>query len=353
MRLFQELKFLLDDNTNQSNIKLLSGMIEEGHISHAYLFTGNNMGQLQRLALSFSACINCRDGGCGHCNVCKTTIGGVHPNVLIIEPEGSILRIEEIASLQRFMGMSAYGPGRKICIIKEAELMNGEAANRILKTLEDPPDTKSVFILLSEDISVMLPTIVSRCLVYKWKFEFDNSKDGETEFHVLEKYLDGGLREIIDDDKIRPSVLDLSLRILEISKKMEAGLKTGMEKEAAHIKDSGYAKEDINRHLAVLKSRHKRQLAKFKKLGISRVFDIISAWLEDIISVKMGMSRKDLNFEKNHTFINNKLKGIRTEGILKLLESIERNRMYLGYLINPELALDNIFLQVKSLRFKR
>lgn len=353
MRLFQELKFLLDDNTNQSNIKLLSTMIDESHISHAYLFAGNNMEQLHRLALSFSACINCKDGGCGHCNICKTTIGGVHPNILIVEPEGNVLRIEDISNLQRFMGMSAYGPGRKICIIKEAELMNGEAANRLLKTLEDPSDPGSVFMLLSEDTSVMLPTIVSRCLVYKWKFEFDKSKDGETEFHVLEKYLDEGLKEIIDDDEIKPSVLDLSLRILEISKKMEAGLKAGMEKEVSHTKDSGYAKEDINRYLAILKSRHKRQLAKFKKLGISRVFDIISAWLEDIISVKMGMSRKDLNFEKNHTFINNRLKGIRTGDILKLLESIEENRMYLGYLINTELALDNIFLQVKSLGFKR
>ena len=188
MRLFQELKFLLDDNTNQSNIKLLSGMIEESRISHAYLFTGNNMGQLHRLALSFSACINCRDGGCGHCNVCKTTIGGVHPNVLIVEPEGNILRIEEIADLQRFMGMSAYGPGRKICIIREAEIMNSEAANRMLKTLEDPPDEISVFILLSEDISIMLPTIISRCLVYSWNFEFEDGKSGQAELKILEKY---------------------------------------------------------------------------------------------------------------------------------------------------------------------
>ena len=117
MRLLQGLKFLLDDNINQTNIKLLSKMIEDDHISHAYLFAGNSMERLYRLALSFSACINCRDGGCGHCDVCKTTIGGVHPNMLIVKPEGSILRVNEILNLQRFMWMSAYSPGRKICII--------------------------------------------------------------------------------------------------------------------------------------------------------------------------------------------------------------------------------------------
>lgn len=350
MRMFGELEFLIDDSVNQSNTDLLSGMVKDDHISHAYLFTGNNISQLYRLALSFAASINCREDGCGHCSVCNNTIKGVHPNILTVEPEGNILRVEEIAGLQRFIGMSAYGPGRKICIIKEAELMNAEAGNRLLKTLEDPPDPDSVFILLTEDISVMLPTIVSRCLVYKWDLEFEEDPEDKKEFRVLEKYIDDGIKEILIDDELRTSLLDLSLRIMEILKKMEAGLKTGLEKEIDRIGESGYAKEDIDRYVKVLKSRHKRQLSKFKKLGISRVFDIISAWLEDIISLKMGAGREDLNFEKNYNFINNRSKGIRTGNILKTMENIEENRMNLGYLLNPELALDNIFLQVKGLK---
>ena len=131
---------------------------------------------------------------------------------------------------------------------------------------------------------------------------------------------------------------------------MEAGLRTGLEKEIEDIKDSGYAKEDINRYVKVLRSRHKRQLSKFNKLGISRVFDIISAWLEDIISVKMGAGREDLNFDKNYNFINNRLKGLDTGNILRVMENIEDKRMHLGYSLNTELALDSIFLQVKSLK---
>ena len=154
-------------------------------------------------------------------------------------------------------------------------------------------------------------------------------------------------------NEINTSLMDLSLKIMELLKKMEAGIKTGLEKEIADIKGSGYVAEDIARYVKVLKSRHKRQLSKFNKLGISRVFDIISAWLEDMISVKMGACREDLNFEKNFNFINNRLKGLNMANILKTMEDIEENRMHLGYALNTELALDSIFLKVKGLKMTR
>jgi DNA polymerase-3 subunit delta' len=228
--------------------------------------------------------------------------------------------------------------------------MNAEAGNRLLKTLEDPPDPGSVFILLTEDISVVLPTIVSRCLVYKWDLEFEEDPEDKKEFQVLEKYISDGIKETMIAGDINTSLMDLSLKIMELLKKMEAGIKTGLEKEIANIKESGYAREDIDRYVKVLKSQHKRQLSKFNKLGISRVFDIISAWLEDIISVKMGAGLEDLNFEKNYNFINNRLKGLDTANILKIMEDIEKNRMHLGYSLNTELALDSIFLKVKGLK---
>jgi len=349
MRLFQELEFLIDDNKNQSNIKLLSAMVETDSISHAYLFSGNSTDQLYKLALSFAASINCTEGGCGTCEICRGSMKGINSNILVVESEGNILRIEEITALQRFMGMSAYGPGRKICIIREAELMNSEAANRLLKTLEDPPDERSVFILLSEDTSVILPTIISRCLVYSWNFEFEDGKTKQAEFKILEKYLDEGLKSILAANEINHNTLDLSLRILEILRKMEAGLRSSLEMELEKVDSRNYIKEDLKKYHSILKSKHKRKLAKFKKLGISKVFDIISAWLEDIITVRLGVNQENLNFKNNYSFIKNKIRNVRIKKIIKLLETIEGSRAYLGYSINPELALDNIFLSIDRL----
>ena len=351
MKILEDIDFLTEDNVNRSNIKLLSKMIESGNVSHAYLFYGNNAELLYRLALDFAASISCPQKGCGNCIVCRNVVKGVYPNVLIIEPEGNILRIEEIARLQKFMGLSSYIPGKKICIIKEAELMNQEAGNRLLKTLEDPPDEDSIFVLLTEDISVMLPTVVSRCLVYNWNFKFEENARGKADFEVMDKYLDEGIKSILrGSQEGTPAVaLDLTLRLIEILKKMEAALKTDLEKDFFEIKRSDFEKSDINKYMEILKSKHKRKISKFHNLGISRVFDIISAWLEDILAVRLGAGQEGLNFSKNYSFIGKYAGDVRIEKIFELIETVEGNRGYLNYSINSELALDNIFLQFQNI----
>jgi len=84
-------------------------------------------------------------------------------------------------------------------------------------------------------------------------------------------------------------------------------------------------------------------------LGINRVFDIITAWLEDILSVKSGADLTVLNYSLNYEIIVKNVKFVKIEKIFKLLEIIENNRNYLKYSIYPELALDNIFLQMQNL----
>ncbi|MDD5622017.1 MAG: DNA polymerase III subunit delta' C-terminal domain-containing protein [Actinomycetota bacterium] len=351
MKILEDIDFLTEDNANRSNIKLLSKMIESDNVSHAYLFYGNDAELLYRLALDFAASVSCPQKGCGNCVVCRNVVKGVYPNVLIIEPEGNILRIEEIARLQKFMGLSSYIPGKKICIIREAELMNQEAGSRLLKTLEDPPDGDSIFLLLTEDISVVLPTVVSRCLVYNWNFKFDEDARGKADFEVMDKYLDEGIKSILRGGRRgTPAVaIDLTLRVIEILKKMEAAVKTDLEKDFFELKRSDFEKSDINKYMEILKSKHKRKISKFHNLGISRVFDIISAWLEDILAVKLGAGRESLNFSNNFSFIGKYAGDVRIEKIFELIETVEGNRGYLNYSINSELALDNIFLQFQNI----
>ena len=353
MKMLQNFDFLIDDDVNQSSMKSLSKMIESDNISHAYLFYGNNIELLFKIALEFSASINCADKGCGKCLICKNTIKGVYPNVLIVEPEGNIMRIEEIAKLQKFMGLTSYNPGKKVCIIKESELMNQEAANRLLKTLEDPPDSSSIFILLTEDISVMLPTVVSRCLVYGWNFRFEENSRNKADFEAMDKYLNEDIKKILvygeNHGGINVMSLNLTLKIIEVLKKMEAAVKIDLEKEFIEIKKSDFDKSYINKYIEVLKSNHKRRIGKFHNLAISRIFDIISAWLEDIIAVKFGAGEGGLNYKKNYSFISKNVKNVKIEKIFKLMKVIEENRGYLNYSINSELALDNIFLQFQDI----
>lgn len=350
MRLLENPDFLTGDPTNQSNIKLLSGMIENNSISHAFLFSGNSMPLLYKLAASFAASINCIKNGCGSCTVCQNSLKGIYSNILVIEPEGNFLRKDEIIQIQKFMSLSSYVPGKKICIIKEAELMNAQAANRLLKTLEEPPDEDSIFILLTEEASMLLPTIVSRCLVFKWNIKLINDELGEKNFLNLEKSLDTGIKNIISSPWERKEIpLDLSLKLKGALKKMEASFKADQEKEIEDIRKSDFAKEDINKFIKVLNLKHKRRLNKLGKLGISKVFDIISAWLEDILAVKAGAGEESLNHSQDYLFINKNIDMISMDKIFNIIETIEGNRRYLSYSINTELALDNIFLQFQDI----
>ena len=350
MRLLENLDFLIEDINNRSNARLLSSMIENNNISHAYLFSGNDMGSLYSLALKFSASINCLENGCGVCIVCENTLKSIYSNILNVEPEGNFLRKEDIAGIQKFMNLSSYAPGKKICIIKEAELMNAQAANRLLKTLEEPPDEESIFMLLTEELSLVIPTIVSRCLVFNWNLKFSEDKLGKNNFSNIEKYLDEGLKSIIGSPVGKKEMpLDLSLKLKAILKKMEAGFKTGQEKEIEDIRNSDFDRGDINKYIKALNSKHKRRLNKLGKLGMSKVFDIISAWLEDMLIVKMGAVDKNLNYSQNYFFITKNIDRISVDKIFNIINTIEENRRYLSQSINTELALDNIFLQFQDI----
>ncbi len=353
MKILSDAGFLIGDDVNQSNIKSLSKMVESDNISHAYLFYGNSMELLLKLALEFAAAINCPDNGCGRCLICRNTLKGIYPDVLIVEPEGSVLRIEEIKKLQRFMGLSSYNKGKKICIIKECELMNAEAANRLLKTLEDPPDNDSVFILLTEEISAMLPTVVSRCLVYSWDLRLDADISKDSDFKMIDKYLNEGIKNMLIPRELQdknPAVpLNLTLRLIELLKKMEAAVKADLEKEFMEFDKSNFDKSDFAKYIEILKSKHKRKISKFHNLAMGRIFDIISAWLEDILAVKYGAGEEGLNFEKNYNFIYRNIESVRIEGIFELMEIIKRNKSYSVYSVNSELALDNIFLKFQGI----
>ncbi|MBM3705860.1 MAG: hypothetical protein FJW66_04975, partial [Actinobacteria bacterium] len=131
--LFDEINFLSENTKNKSNLKVIKSSVTSGKLSHAYLFAGNDMDCLSDIALLFAASVNCEKKGCGKCRVCSNTVKGIYENLLIVEPEGSILTMDKVLQIQKFVSTSAYTEGKKICIIREADLMNREAANRILK----------------------------------------------------------------------------------------------------------------------------------------------------------------------------------------------------------------------------
>lgn len=139
------------------------------HLHHALLFSGEegcgNEAFVHALGQSLLCLTPAADGGaCGQCRSCQVFASQAHPDfmaVSVAEDKQSIL-IEQIRELNHFLGLSrSYSP-RRVAIIAPAERMNINAANSLLKSLEEPaPDTH--ILLLTAQPASLLPTIRSRC----------------------------------------------------------------------------------------------------------------------------------------------------------------------------------------------
>ena len=156
---------------HQQVISQLRHAVSEDHIAGAYLFAGEpNVGK-ETVALYFVKSINCLDlvhRPCDNCLACHKINTGNHPDFQVVRPEGKQIKIDQIRQLQRQVVFQPIEGRRKLYIITEANRMNLEAANCLLKTLEEPP-ARSVLILLTSNLDALLPTIRSRCQIISFQ----------------------------------------------------------------------------------------------------------------------------------------------------------------------------------------
>lgn len=142
--------------------------LEGNQIIHAYLFEGEKGLGKKSIALKLASALVCPNNGqrpCGKCNSCIKAGSGNHPDIKIIENDG-IISIDEIRGLINEMQLKPYESKRKVCIICDADKMNMQSQNALLKTLEEPP-SYATLILLTVNRNSLFPTIVSRCQVIK------------------------------------------------------------------------------------------------------------------------------------------------------------------------------------------
>lgn len=153
-------------------IRLLHSIIEKDGISGSYLFAGPDGVGKRSVGIEFAKALNCEKKGqdaCEKCASCKKINSSNHPDIFIIqkEKESSFIKIDKIRDIIYQASLKPYEARKKIFIIIEAEDMNEESQNALLKILEEPRDNQ-VFILTTSRVSGLLPTIISRCKIIKF-----------------------------------------------------------------------------------------------------------------------------------------------------------------------------------------
>ena len=136
--------------------------------AHAYLLHGPQGIGKRVLAERLRARLLCQRpeglNACGQCKACQLLAAGSHPDTFVLEPEEAEkpIKVDQVRELVAFMVQTAQLGGRKVVLIEPVEAMNVNAANALLKSLEEPSGD-TVMLLVSHQPSRLLPTVRSRC----------------------------------------------------------------------------------------------------------------------------------------------------------------------------------------------
>ncbi|HEY2380471.1 MAG TPA: DNA polymerase III subunit delta' [Terriglobia bacterium] len=156
---------------NRKIVERLRTKLREGRFPHALIFSGPEGVGKHTCALMIAKtlnCLNAQTGGfCGECAACRKIDAGTHPDVIrvSVEDEASQIKIAQIRQILGTLGLQPLEGRNKIFIVDPADLLNAEAANALLKGLEEPPEN-SFFILITVNVHELLLTVRSRCQVY-------------------------------------------------------------------------------------------------------------------------------------------------------------------------------------------
>lgn len=358
----------------------LRSSLTNDRITHAYLFTGPAGSNKTQAAYAFAQALVCPQGptgprgsACGACEGCTRVKRRVHPDVHYLAPEGTAYLVEQIRDVVADVSLAPIQAKRKIYIIDRADLMNVNAANAFLKTLEEPPDDV-VFILLGRTRESVLPTIASRCQIVPFRHippteaaaivSQNTGADPELSRQAIEACSGSITRAISfirekDHGRIhfRQELLRRLVRIQSMddwqvlrfaqslvgeSKALVDQVRVSLETELEENRDL-FEKTAIRR----IEARHKRQLSIKTSEYLHQCIALLKSWLRDVMAVAAGTPELIVNTDLASE-IARAAQGADIARIGAALRRIEKAEGALDYNVSPETCLDVILFQVRE-----
>ena len=352
------------------------------HPSHAYLFTGPE-GSGKRLGMrAFAAALLCPTGGCGDCRACRLALGERHPNMVLLEPGGPDIlvgRDSADTNTARWLVGQAYltpiEPGTKVMVVLQADRLRVEAADVLLKVLEEPP-RDTVFVLLSARPDEIPETVRSRCQEVSFpplseSFVVETLvREGFPEDRArLACRLAGGnlgrARRIVRDEAglgFRAAALEAletagrgsagplaaAEKLTAAAKEFRTRLAAELDEELSPYMDSRGRPEDAYRGVVRrIQEQHDRRTRRAEREFLDSALLALSAYYRDRVAVAAGAGDVVINLDLRPAGGRGPSDG--TAG--QAMGAIEEARADLAdeTNLNPRLVLERMFLRLSAL----
>jgi len=324
-------------------VSLLQQGLKAGTLAHAYLLVGPPHVGKMTLDIKLAQALNCvaDEKPCLKCTSCMKIKAGTHADVRVIglaqgedEPEAKLIGIDQIKEIQHSASLPPFEGRHKVFIIDGAELLSADAANCLLKTLEEP-EAKVTFILLTTNDRLLLPTVVSRCQCLELP---PLSIADEAEALVK--------KQGIEPERAR----------------LLAGLSHGCPGWALAAADDENTlqrrNEEVNKLVGVIKDDYEgrfdyaAQLAARFTQNRGTVYEMLELWLDywrDLLLVKLGGDNMVTNIDRKNELVE-MAGGYSLAQIKEYIESIKRAAEQLHQNVNPRLALEVLMLDIPLMK---
>lgn len=315
-------------------IEHLQNAISMQKVSHAYILNGEKNAGKMMLAEAFAMALQCEqqaNEACMTCRSCHQAIEHNQPDIIYITHEKpNVISVDDIRhQINNDIAIKPYSSKYKIYIVDEAEKMNLQAQNALLKTIEEPP-AYAVILLLTTNADSFLPTILSRCITLNLK----TVNEDKIKAHLMQKY-----------------------QIPDYQADVCAAFAQGNVGKAIQLASSAEFHEQKSQALALIKkledmdlyelNEQIKQISTYKN-QIEEYFDLLTLWFRDVLYLKATNNVNNLIF-KDEIYDIKKQAARRTyEGIEKILQVLEQSRARIKANVNFELVIELLLLTIKE-----